>query len=479
LNRQISHLSLVFALLFVVLVGATTWSTVFGAEELNENTNNRRDLIEEQRVPRGLIFARDGRAVLARSNRRGRGRQAVYVRDYPLRDLFAHAVGYSFVEFGRAGLERSRNDQLAGEQNEFESLVDEVFGSEREGFDIRSTLDIEAQRTAVSALAGRRGSVVAIEPSSGRVRVMASVPSFDPNLVPERRRGLNFFNRATQARYAPGSTMKVVTAAAALDTGDFTPDSVVDGSNGRRISGVPLQNFGGQDFGPVSLTEALTNSVNTAWAGVGESLGTDTVFRYMKRFGFNSEPPLDYPRDQMTPSGVFKSPTSATLLDEDDNVDIGRAAIGQERLQVTPFQMAMVAAAVGNDGKLTEPRLVEEVRHRDGRLEEKIDPTQASEVMSAKAAGDLALMMSRVVEEGSGTAGALEGIEVAGKTGTAEAPPGQCGGVQQNQPWFIAFAPVTDPRIAVAVTVECGGSGTGGEVAAPIAKQVMQELLSG
>jgi peptidoglycan glycosyltransferase len=479
LNRQISQLLLVFALLFLLLVAATSWSTVFGAEGLEENTSNRRDLIEEQRVPRGLIFARDGRTVLAKSNRQGRGRQAVYVREYPLRDVFAHVVGYSFVEFGRAGLERSRNEQLAGEQNEFESIVDELFGSEREGFDLQTTLDVEAQETALRALGGRRGSVVAIEPSSGRVRVMASVPSFDPNQVRERRRGLTFFNRATQARYAPGSTMKVVTAAAALDTGRFTPDSVVDGNNGKRISGVPLQNFGGQDFGPVSLTEALTNSVNTAWAGVGESLGKGTMYRYMKRFGFNDEPPLDYPPDQMTPSGVFKDPGSATVLDQDDNVDIGRVAIGQERLQVTPFQMAMVAAAVGNNGTLMEPRLVERVNRRDGRLEERIEPAEADEVMSARAAGDLALMMSRVVEEGSGTAGALQGIQVAGKTGTAEAPPDQCGGVQQNQPWFIAFAPVREPRIAVAVTVECGGSGTGGEVAAPIARQVMQELLSG
>jgi penicillin-binding protein A len=479
LNRQISQLALVFVVLFALLVAATTWSTVLGAEELEENTANRRELIEEQRVPRGLILARDGDTVLARSNKQGRGRRAIYVREYPLGDVFSHAVGYSFVEFGRAGLERSRNDQLAGEQNEFESIVDELFGSEREGFDMQTTLDVEAQRTALSALGGRRGSVVAIEPSSGRVRVMASIPSFNPNQVRESRRGLNFFNRATQARYAPGSTMKVVTAAAALDTGEFRPDSVVDGSNGRRISGVPLQNFGGQDFGPVDLTEALTNSVNTAWAGVGESLGKETMYRYMKRFGFNSEPPLDYPRDQMTPSGVFKNPGSATVLDQDDNVDIGRVSIGQERLQVTPLQMAMVAAAVGNEGKLMEPRLVERVNRRDGRLEEKIEPTEAAGVISAKAAGDLALMMSKVVEEGSGTAGALEGIQVAGKTGTAEAPPDQCGGVAQNQPWFIAFAPVTDPRIAIAVTVECGGSGTGGEVAAPIAKQVMQELLSG
>jgi peptidoglycan glycosyltransferase len=479
MNRQITQLFGVIVVLFAVLVAFTTWWTVIAADDLEENSANRRPLIEEQRVPRGLIFARDGRTVLARSARRGSGRSTRYVRDYPHDSLFSHVVGYSFVEFGRAGLEKSRNEELAGERNEFSSIADELFGAEREGKDIQTTLDAQAQRVARDALADRRGSVVAIEPQSGRVRVMTSVPDFDPNQVVERRGELQFFNRATQARYAPGSTMKVVTAAAALDTGDFDPGSVVDGNNGKRISGVPLQNFGGQDFGPVSLTEALTNSVNTAWATVGESLGKDTMFRYMNRFGFNADPPLDYPRDEMTPSGIFRSPTSDELLDEDDRIDIGRASIGQERLQVTPFQMAMVAAAVGNGGKLMEPRLVERVNRRDGRLEEEIEPTKAADVMSAKAAGDLAGMMSKVVEEGSGTAGALQGIQVAGKTGTAEAPPKQCGGVSQNQPWFIAFAPVDEPRIAVAVTVECGGSGTGGEVAAPIAARVMQELLSG
>jgi penicillin-binding protein A len=477
MNRQIVQLFGTIVVLFAVLVGFTTWWTVVAADDLEDNSANRRPLIEEQRVPRGLIFARDGRTVIAKSVKRGSGRSTRYLRDYPLDNLFSHAVGYSFVEFGRAGLEKSRNEELAGERNEFSSIADELFGAEREGKDIQTTLDAQAQRVARDALGDRRGSVVAIEPQSGRVRVMTSVPDFDPNLVPDRRGGLQFFNRATQARYAPGSTMKVVTAAAALDTGDFEPTSTVDGDNGKPISGVPLQNFGGQDFGPVSLTEALTNSVNTAWASVGEELGKETYFRYMKRFGFNSEPPMDYPSEQETPSGVFRAPNSNRLLDEGDSVDIGRVAIGQERLQVTPLQMAMVAAAVANEGTLMEPRLVELVERRDGRLEDRIQPTEQADVISSSAAGELAQMMSSVVEEGSGTAAALEGVDVAGKTGTAEAPPAQCGGVPQNQPWFIAFAPVNDPRVAIAVTLECAGGGTGGEVAAPIAKTVMQELL--
>ena len=144
-----------------------------------------------------------------------------------------------------------------------------------------------------------------------------------------------------------------MTAAAALDTGKYTPDSLVDGKNNKAISGVPLQNSGGQDFPTISLTEALTNSVNTVWAEVAEKLGPDTMYRYMRRFGFNQKPPIDLPGDELTASGVYNK--NGRLLDDDDPVDIGRVGIGQERLQVTPLQMAMVAAAVANGGELMKP----------------------------------------------------------------------------------------------------------------------------
>jgi len=459
--------------LFAVLIGATSWWSVFGATGLKDNTANRRALIEEQQVPRGLILADNGER-LAVSRPRGRGKDRIYVRHYPTANLFSHAVGYSFIERGRAGLERSRNDALAGEENEFESIFSQLESRGREGRDVVTTLDPDAQRTAIQALGGQRGSVVALEPETGKVRVMLSIPDFDLNRVPDRFTELNraegspLFNRATQARYPPGSTFKVVTAAAALDSGKFTPDSIVDGSSPKTIGGVPLSNFGGESFGPIPLTDALTNSVNTVWAQVGERLGKDTMYEYMQRFGFNREPELDYPTEQMTPSGVF---SSGKLLGPDDPVDIGRVAIGQERLQVTPLQMAEVAAAVGNGGRLIRPRLTDRVVDKDGRVKERVQPEQESRVMSERAAGELGQMMSRVVEEGTGTAAALEGIDVAGKTGTAEVDGGAA-----NQAWFIAFAPVDRPRMAIAVTVE-RTQGQGGTVAAPIAKQVLETLL--
>jgi penicillin-binding protein A len=459
--------------LFAVLIGATSWWSVFGATGLKDNTANRRALIEEQQVPRGLILADDGTR-LAVSHGRGKGKDRIYVRSYPTANLFSHAVGYSFIERGRAGLERSRNDALAGEENEFESIFSQLESRGRQGEDVVTTLDPAGQRTAIQALGGQRGSIVALEPETGKVRVMVSIPDFDPNQVPDRFSELNraegspLFNRATQARYPPGSTFKAVTAAAALDSGKLSPDSVVDGSSPKTIGGVPLSNFGGESFGPISLTDALTHSVNTVWAQVGEQLGKDTMYRYMQRFGFNRQPELDYPTEQMTPSGVF---SKGKLLGAGDPVDIGRVAIGQERLQVTPLQMAEVAAAIGNGGQLMRPRLTDRIVDKDGRVKERVQPELESRVMSEKAAGELGQMMSRVVEEGTGTAAALEGIDVAGKTGTAEVEGGAA-----NQAWFIAFAPVDHPRMAIAVTVE-RTSGQGGTVAAPIAKQVLEALL--
>jgi peptidoglycan glycosyltransferase len=218
------------------------------------------------------------------------------------------------------------------------------------------------------------------------------------------------------------------------------------------------------------MTFALTNSVNTYWAQVAEDLGTDTMYEYMDRFGFNAEPPLDYPSFQLAASGEFAD--GKLLGPGSDQIDVGRMAIGQDKLNVTPLQMAMVVAAVANDGELMEPRLWSKVIDTDGR-EEKLNPERMSRVMSSDTAETLTGMMTDVVNEGTGGAAALASDQVAGKTGTAEIIPEQ----DLNQAWFIGFAPADDPEIAIAVTVERTIGGQGGTVAAPIAQQVLQVLL--
>jgi peptidoglycan glycosyltransferase len=313
-------------------------------------------------------------------------------------------------------------------------------------------------------------------PSTGEIRAMASFPEYDPNLVQNSRafQRLNtddsapLFNRATQAGYPPGSTMKVVTATAALDSGELTPDSTFSGRSPIEIEGVPLSNSGGEQFGTIDMTTALTNSVNTWWAQAGEKLGKDTMFKYMDRFGFDQKPQLDLPGFQLATSGVFDG---NRLLDSSNAIDIGRVAIGQERLRVTPLQMAEVAAAVANKGELMEPRLWSKVVDPDGR-ETKLDPARQSRVMSEDTASKLNDMMQSVVDEGTGTAAAVSGIDVAGKTGTAEISEGV------NDAWFIGFAPADDPQIAIACVIE-HTSGFGGPTCGPVFKAVAETILGG
>ncbi|HEY6779707.1 MAG TPA: penicillin-binding protein 2 [Thermoleophilaceae bacterium] len=480
MNRQIAQLFGLTVVLFALLIAFTSYWSVFDVEGLEANSSNRRQLIEEQRIPRGLILAADGRTRLARSVASGRGERRTYTRTYPEGSLFSQPIGYSFISNGRISLEQSRNDELAGKEDEFESILSGLESKSREGSDVVTNLDVDAQRTAYAALGGRKGAVVALEPRTGKVRVMASDPSFDPNQIPDRFAAINadpnkpLLNRTTQELYPPGSTFKVVTATAALDTGKVSPDSTIDGSSPQTFSGVPLANFGGENFGPLSFTDALTNSVNTVFAQVGEDVGRKTLVEYMDRYGFGEDPKLDYPDGQMVPSGIRNS--DGRYVRGDDGFDVARVAIGQGgaegEVQATPLQMALVAATVANGGVLMKPRLTDRVVAKDGRVKERIEPDQQSRVMKPETAAELTQMMSRVVEEGTGTAAALDGIQVAGKTGTAEVGANR----ELTDPWFIGFAPLEDPQVAIAVVLE-RTTGQGGTVAAPIAKAVMQSLL--
>ena len=471
MNKPIVGLFGLVVLLFGLLIVFTSRWTVFEAEALRENTANRRLLLAEERIRRGRITARSGR-VLARSRSLPGER---FVRTYPTGDVFAHAVGYSYTTTGRAGLEREYNDPLTGRRTELIGVVDSLLGEDRVGDRLATSLNPEGQRVALEGLAGRPGAVVALDVSTGEVLVMASTPSFDPDRVdtPATFAELNrdssapLLNRATQGLYPPGSTMKVVTAAAALDTGAYTPTSTVDGRNGKIVSGVPLNNFGGASYGFITLTDALTQSVNTVWAEVGVELGRDTMQDYMERFGFYADPPLDYPDAQMTPSGVRKE--RGTLVPPTSRrVDLGRMAIGQGDLFATPLQMASVAQTVANGGARLEPHLGRRIIDPDGRTVDEIEVKVAERVMSEDSASALASMMTRVVEEGTGTAAALEGIDVAGKTGTAEIDIAR----RINYPWFIGFT----PDVAIAVALERIPGGTGGTVAAPIASAVLETL---
>jgi penicillin-binding protein A len=459
-NGSIARLFGLVLVLFALLVGFTSRWTVFEAEALRDNSNNRRELLAEQLIKRGLIRDDDGQ-VLARSPAEPQKR---FGRRYPTGPLFAHAVGCPSIDRGRAGLEDFYNDALTGRATNAIDAVTRLLGPAKVGDNLRTTLSEKAQKVATDALDSReqKGAVVALELKTGAVKVLAAKPSFDPN---GDDCGANL-NLATQGLFPPGSTMKAVTASAAIDSGKYQPDSRVSGENGKEISGAPLNNFGDESFGDIDLTFALTNSVNTVWAEVAEKLGKRTMADYMEKFGFFKDPPMDYPDNQMVASGVNKG-RKRLVKPTSDQVDIGRVAIGQGDLEVTPLQMASVAQTIGNGGVRMEPRLVAKVVDQDGRTVDEPLPEEAERVMSEDSAQKVGDMMRNVVKEGTGTAAALEGVDVAGKTGTAEV---NLQGL--NDPWFIGF---TD-RFAVAVVFERVQGGTGGTISAPVAKAVLESL---
>jgi penicillin-binding protein A len=494
MNAEIRRLFFVFCALFVALVGMSTY-WLWRAPDLEARQGNPNVVVRQLTIKRGLVYAADGKTVLARNRKRKVRGETWYLREYPTEGLAAQVVGYSTIERSRTGLERALNDYLTGSNADLGTLVDRaedtLRGLTQQGNDVVTTLDVRAQRTAMQALAGRCGSVVALEPETGRVLVMASTPTYDPNLVERNFRRATqvtapcepaspLLNRATQGLpgpvFIPGSTFKVVTATAALDTGRYRPDSTfVDPGYciqyGRRVFNYADQ-AGPNVFGTVDFGEAVENSINSVFCELGQKLGPRVVLDYAKRFGFYEDPPLETPEGERTPSGLW---AKGKLFDPQDpaSVDPGRLGFGQERLLVTPLQMAMVAAAVANDGVLMKPHVVDRIVAPDGDVVTKTSPEEVRRVMKGETAAALTPMMVRVVESGTGTAAQISGVDVAGKTGTAET-----GRANANDTGFIAFAPADGAEVAIAVFLQ-NQDGTGGSTAAPIAKAVLESLLRG
>jgi peptidoglycan glycosyltransferase len=482
-NRQITRVAVVALVLLAALILATTYWQAWASAGLADRRDNSIQRVAQFTVDRGLIYTSDGRTVLAENESRRVAGQTLYFRRYPARGLAAHIVGYSTQVRSRAGLERSENDFLTGSNANLNTLVDTTLdklrGATVEGNDLILTLDARAQRLALRALGGRCGAAVALEPETGKVLVSVSSPTYDPNLIERnfdlaarRRFGcLPLLNRVTAGLYAPGSTFKVVTAAAALESGEFTPDSRFNDPGycieyGKRVNNYDTSS----PFGNVSLADGMQHSINSVFCNIGKTLGAGDLIETTKRFGFYSIPPLETPVNERSASGLYHK---GKLFDpEDENlVDPGRFAFGQERLLVTPLQMAMAAAAIANGGSVMRPYVVDRVVSPGGSTVTETEPDRLARAVSREHARQVAEMMERVVSGGTGTAARLPNVRVAGKTGTAET------GVEgRNTTWFASFAPVDRPRVAVAVVLE-SQSGTGGTTAAPIARQIMQALV--
>jgi penicillin-binding protein A len=492
-NRQITRLAVAgIVLLAALIVGTTYWQT-WAVAGLADRRDNALVRIDEFTVDRGAILTTSGRVVLAKNVKRRVGGKTYYFRTYPNGYFAPHIVGYSTQSRARSGLERSQNDYLTGANGDLTSVaereLDKLKGVTVKGNNLYLTLNPRAQQLAVRQLAGKCGAAVALDPKTGRILAMASAPTYDPNLVEKnfaaitRRRtaacsySAPLLNRATQGLYPPGSTFKVVTAAAALDSHTFTPDSTFYDPGyceeyGKRVSNAGNPEVGPETFGTVTLAQGLEHSINSVFCNVGKRMGAGKILDYAKRFGFYASPDVELPPDAQSPSGLYQH-HKLFKPRNDFQVDPGRLAFGQERMLVTPLQMAMVAATVANGGVLMQPHLVDKVVAPNGSVVTRVKPQRVRRVISPQTAAELNQMMQSVVTGGTATNLQTSGLSLAGKTGTAET-----GIANHYDTWFIAFAPANNPKVAVAVALE-NQTGFGATTAGPIAKALVQAVLAG
>ena len=491
MNRQIARLALVGLGLVGALIVATTYWQTWATAGLADRQDNEIQRVAQFSIKRGLIRAADG-TILATNRKKRVAGQTLYFRRYPQHGLFAHIVGYSTQSRSRSGLEASENDYLTGSNANLHTVLnttlDRIRGATIKGNDLWLTLRPGAQRLAMEQLAGNCGSVVALDPRTGALLVSASRPTFDPNLVESNFAAINnirascspaapLLNRATDGLFTPGSTFKVVTASAALDTGSFTPESRFDDPGYCIEYGKKVRNAGNPEapetFGSVNLITGLEHSINSVFCNIGKALGAGRILGYAKRYGFYEDPPLETPGNERAPSGLYHGPKLFRPTDPATQVDPGRLAFGQEALLATPLQMAMVAAGVANQGVVMKPYVVGRVTGPSGGVLTRTHPHKLRRAISPRTSQELTSMMVGAVQSGTGTAAQIPGIQVAGKTGTAET-----GVAGRYTSWFICFAPAYHPRVAVAVVLE-NQTGFGGQVSAPIARAVMQALLAG
>jgi peptidoglycan glycosyltransferase len=478
--RQINRVTAVIVLLLLALIINLSYIQVFKAGDLRNQSGNKRVILTEYSRERGPILL--GSQAIAKSV--STSDDLKYLREYGDGSTYASITGFYSLVYGATGIEAKANDILAGNDSRFfVDRLQQLFANrEPKGGAIRLTVDPDAQAAAMKALNGRTGAVVAIDPTTGAILALASSPSFDPNLLSSHDAqaiqntydGLNadpkqpMLNRPLAMTLPPGSTFKLVTAAAALESGKYFADSELPGPKKIKLPGTDVQlgNWTGKSCGTndvTTLQAALEISCNTAFAWLGMKLGPNAIGEQAKKFGFESE--FDVP---MT-AAISRFPTN---LNESQTA---MSAIGQFDVRATALQMALVAAGIANDGVVMKPYLISQVLGPDLTVLQSTNPAAFGRAMSIENSKILRNMMVSVVTNGTASNARISGINVGGKTGTAENTPGE-----PAHAWFVGLAPSEQPKIAIAVVLQNGGGATevsGNALAAPIAAAVMRALL--
>jgi penicillin-binding protein A len=473
-NAPLRRVAISVLVLFTLLIINVNYIQVVRSDELRTDSGNTRILAEEYDRERGSIVVAGNEIALSTPT----DDRLTYLRQYPGAELYAPVTGYYSVVYNKTGLEKAENDVLSGSDPRlvFRRIADLFTGRDPAGGNVELTIDPATQKAAMDSLNGVTGAVVALDPSTGAILALASTPSFDPNQLTshdpaairayrEQLSDDQLTNQAISQRYSPGSVFKVVVSAAALATGKYTPQTPIPAPDELTLPGTSttLENFNGESCNGGAdqpLIDALTISCNTAFAQLGIDLGEERVRDMAEGFGIDEQ--------------GFKMPLTVApskLGDIENDAQLGVSSIGQQDVQLTPMQAAMIASAVANDGRLMKPYLVSQVQAPDLTVVDKTDPEEMSTPVSPEVAAQLTEMMVSVVNNGTGRRARIDGVQVAGKTGTAE-------NAADDHSWFIGFAPADDPKIAVAVFVRNGGR-TGGDISAPIAKSVIEAYLDG
>jgi len=458
--KRITRVLIGLCILFISLIVYLSYFEVFIADKIVTNSYNKRQWLNEENVLRGKILDRNGN-ILVYSDRIKDNQ----IRYYKYGSMYSHIIGYSYKEYGKAGLEASYNNELLDlNLNPIDDLKSIITNEEQVGNNIKLTIDHDVQEYALKLLDGRKGSIVLMNPKTGEIYSMVSYPHFNPSTLKENWEDLvedensPLLNRATMGMYTPGSIFKVITAVGALQNQDVSTEYECKGSV--NIEGYILNDYNKEAHGSIDLEKSLIESCNVAFSQMGIELGEERLRNIAEKFYFNNNISFDIP----TSKSIF---TTKKMT----NPDIGATAIGQGKTLVTPLHMAMVASAIGNDGYMVKPILVNEVISADGIIIKKNQTEVLTKVTSEITANKIKNMMIKVVNEGTGTKARIENISVAGKTGTAENETGM------DHAWFIGFAPADNPQVAVSVIIENSGS-SGGAIAAPVARDVMTKMLN-
>lgn len=487
MNLPIRRVAYAVVALLLVLVGQLTYLQVVHADEYANDPRNARKILDEYSRPRGAILTADGQIVAVSTKV---GDEFVYQRSYPQGDLFGQISGYQSVVYGTTGLEAEYEKVLTGKgpPARIRGLGDlgDLLVGRSDPSNLVLTVGRQEQQIARDALGDQKGSVVVLDPRDGSVVAMYSNPTYDPNLLASHnvknvQMAYSLLNLATDQPllprawaevYPPGSTFKVVTTTAGLETGTVTPDSEFPVLRQLPLpqTNNTISNFGNASCGG-TVFESFVHSCNTTFAAIGLALGNQFP-PAMSRFGIGDRPPLDTTRPDPAPS---TGPAPGSF--DDNKPQFALAGIGQGPVSATPLQMALVAAAIANGGVVPTPHFGREVQDAKGETLQKIAPAPWRQATDATTAAEVRDMMVAVVARGTGRNAAIPGVTVAGKTGTA-----QVGDGGAPHAWFIAFAPAEAPRYAIAVFVDRGGrfgtEATGGQVAAPIAREVLMQLLA-